>query len=128
MEALNATEGFDWDDGNRDKNWIGHHVKASECEMVFFNQPLLVIDDVKHSESESRYYAYGKTDVDRKLQIVFCIRKNKIRVISARDMNKKEITFYENQLRRKSRILTMKMKRGPFGPRKAHWIILIKPR
>jgi uncharacterized DUF497 family protein len=97
MEELNSVEGFDWDDGNREKNWLGHQVMAAECEMVFFNQPLVVIDDIKHSDSETRYYAFGKTDLDRKLQVVFCIRKNKIRVISARDMNKKERKFYEAQ-------------------------------
>lgn len=97
MDELDRAEGFDWDDGNRDKNWISHKVKPSECEMVFFNQPLVVIDDEKHSNSESRYYAFGKTDLDRLLLIVFCVRKNKIRVISARDMNKKENKFYENQ-------------------------------
>jgi uncharacterized protein len=97
MDELGSAEGFDWDDGNREKNWIGHKVTATECEMVFFNQPFVVIDDVKHSNSEARYYAFGKTDVDRKLQVVFCIRKNRIRAISARDMNKKERKFYEAQ-------------------------------
>ena len=97
MEELDAVEGFDWDEGNRDKNWVTHKVKPSECEMVFFNHPLIIIDDVKPSNSETRYYAFGKTDVDRALQIVFCLRKNKIRIISARDMNKKERKFYEVQ-------------------------------
>jgi uncharacterized protein len=57
----------------------------------------IVIEDIKHSDSETRFYAFGKTDVDRLLLVVFCLRKNRIRVISARDMNKKERTFYENQ-------------------------------
>lgn len=97
MDELDLVEGFDWDEGNRDKNWVAHKVKSTECEMVFFNQPLVVIDDIKHSDSETRYYAFGKTDVDRLLLVVFCLRKNRIRVISARDMNKKERRFYENQ-------------------------------
>jgi uncharacterized protein len=97
MDELIQVEGFDWDEGNRDKNWIGHKVKASECEMVFFNQPLVILDDAGHSVSESRYYAFGKTDINRLLLIVFCLRKNRIRIISARDMNKKERRFYENQ-------------------------------
>ena len=97
MEELDSAEGFDWDDGNRDKNWHGHEVKSTECEMVFFNQPLVILSDEKHSGLESRYFAFGKTDVDRLLLIVFCLRKNRIRVISARDMNKKERKFYEKQ-------------------------------
>jgi uncharacterized DUF497 family protein len=97
MDELDLAEGFDWDAGNRDKNWSGHKVKSTECEMVFFNQPLVILADEKHSGSESRYYAFGKTDLDRTLLIVFCLRKNRIRVISARDMNKKERRFYENQ-------------------------------
>ncbi len=63
--------------------------------MVFFNQPLVVIDDEKHSKKESRHFAFGKTDLDRKMVVVFCIRKKRIRVISARDMNKKERKFYQ---------------------------------
>jgi uncharacterized DUF497 family protein len=97
MDELESIEGFEWDDGNRDKNWITHRVSLAECEMIFFNQPLIILDDLKHSEAESRYYAFGKTDIDRKLLVVFCKRKNKIRVISARDMNKKEKKFYEEQ-------------------------------
>ena len=34
--------GFEWDEGNRGKNWDKHRVFDSECEQVFFNQPLLV--------------------------------------------------------------------------------------
>ena len=97
MDELESLEGFDWDDGNRNKNWITHKVRWTECEMVFFNQPLIILDDHKHSEIETRYYAFGKTDIDRKLLIVFCKRGNRIRVISARDMNKKEKKFYEDQ-------------------------------
>ena len=97
MEELDLAEGFDWDEGNQDKNWLGHKVKPTECEMVFFNQPLVVLSDEKHSGTELRYYAFGKTDLDRMLLIVFCLRKNRIRVISARDMNKKERRFYEKQ-------------------------------
>lgn len=87
--------GFDWDDSNIHKNWIGHQVSSFECEEVFFNIPILLFDDSKHSFSESRYYVLGKTNVDRKLFVVFTVRKNKIRVISARDMSKKERKVYE---------------------------------
>jgi uncharacterized protein len=97
MKELESIEGFDWDDGNREKNWNKHGVKPVECEMIFFNRPLVVIDDEKHSQVESRYYAFGKTDFGRVLLVGFCIRKNRMRVISARDMHKKERRFYEEQ-------------------------------
>jgi uncharacterized DUF497 family protein len=87
--------GFDWDDGNRDKN-LKHGVHGWECEQVFFNKPLAILDDSKHSIAENRYAAFGQTDAGRRLVIVYTMRKEKIRVISARDMDKKERQFYEN--------------------------------
>jgi len=90
LEILKECFGFHWDNGNSDKNWLSHQVTKSECEQIFFNQPLFIGDDEKHSETEIRYYVLGKTDNDRKLFIVFTIRENLIRIISARDMSKKE--------------------------------------
>lgn len=85
---------FEWDDGNRHKNKIKHDVTIEECEQIFFNQPLLLLDDEGHSNAESRWYALGRTVSDRHLSIVFTIRKERIRVISARDMSKREQTIY----------------------------------
>jgi len=89
--------GFDWDEGNKDKNWNTHQVDFSEYEEVFFNIPLLLDDDVKHSQLESRYFVLGQTNQMRKLFMVFTIRNSKIRVISARDMNKTERKTYEKE-------------------------------
>lgn len=86
--------GFQWDDGNSEKNWISHQVSKSECEQVFFNQPIMVGNDEKHSETELRFYALGKTDSERPLFIVCTIRGALIRIISARDMSKKEREVY----------------------------------
>ena len=88
--------GFDWDDGNLDKNWEKHQVMFWESEEIFFNEPLLVQFDKEHSGPlESRYYALGKTDFERLLFVVFTIRDNKIRVISARPMSQKERNIYQ---------------------------------
>ena len=87
--------GFQWDDGNSEKNWIAHQARKSECEQVFFNQPLIVGNDEKHSAVESRYYVLGQTDGSRQLFIVCTIRSELIRVISARDMSKKEREVYQ---------------------------------
>lgn len=93
-KLLNCT-GFQWDAGNSEKNWLSHQVTKSQCEQVFFNQPLMIGDDKKHSTTEERIYALGQTDNHRQLFIVFTIRGDVIRVISARDMSKKEREVYQ---------------------------------
>ena len=89
-------DGFEWDEGNLLKNQEKHSVDYRECEEIFFNQPLVVQEDAKHSQAEKRFYALGKTNQGRKLFTAFTMRKNKIRIISARDQHKKERSFYEN--------------------------------
>ena len=86
--------GFEWDDGNRDKN-RKHGVHGWECEQVLFNKPLVTIDDPSHSIIEERCVAFGQTDAGRRLVLVYTMRKGLVRVISARDMNKRERQFYE---------------------------------
>lgn len=86
---------FDWDEGNIEKNWLKHKVATNECEDVFYNEPLLPAFDKEHSQKENRYSALGVTNTGRKLHIIFTIRKQNIRIISARDMNKKERSKYE---------------------------------
>ena len=86
--------GFEWDAGNREKN-LKHGVHASECEQVFFNEPLLILDDPKHSVAEDRFAAFGQTDGERKLVVVYTKRADRLRVISARNMNRSERQFYE---------------------------------
>ena len=97
MIDLSKITGFDWDDGNTRKSQDKHGVNQAEAEQVFFNNPLLLLLDEKHCEKEARYHAYGKTDNGRKLHITFTLRKNGVfmRVISARDMHRKERTTYE---------------------------------
>ncbi len=94
MNDIQRIDGFVWDEGNIEKNWIKHQVSHSECEELFFNLPLLLADDKKHSQEEHRYYALGQTNTNRWLFVAFTIRENKIRVISARDMSQKERNVY----------------------------------
>lgn len=95
IKRISRCTGFEWDVGNILKNWERHHVSASESEQIFFNRPLVAAPDVKHSRVEDRYYVLGHTDTRRTLFVVFTIRKDLIRVISARDMNRKKQKEYE---------------------------------
>ena len=97
MIDLGQITGFDWDVGNKRKSVEKHDVSQFEAEQVFFNQPLLVVKDIKHSQKEARYHALGKTDDSRPLHITFTLREDNtlIRVISARKMHRKERTVYE---------------------------------
>ena len=96
MIDLTKVADFDWDEGNARKN-NKHGVSTAEAEQIFFNEPLLLIADTKHSHGEYRFHALGKTDEGRTLHITFTLRNagERIRVISARDMHKKERTIYE---------------------------------
>ena len=85
---------FDWDKGNVDKNLVKHKVDFREAEEIFFNKPVKYYIDKLHSQIEVRYTALGKTNKKRKLIISYTIRKNKIRIISARDQSKKERKIY----------------------------------
>ena len=93
--AFDGFVGFQWNQGNIDKNLTKHNVENWECEQIFFNEPLIILDDPGHSRSERRWAAFGRTDAGRLLVVIFTKRGDLIRVISARDMNKKERNFYE---------------------------------
>jgi uncharacterized protein len=90
--------GFEWDAGNARKNLEKHEVSQSEAEQMFFNDPLLVLADEKHSSIEARVHALGITDLGRQLHVTFTLRHEgtKIRVIAARNMSRKERSYYEN--------------------------------
>lgn len=102
--TLEKCTGFQWDKGNSEKNWETHKVLKSECEQAFFNKPLVITDSQKETDKEKRWYLLGRTDLDRKLFIVFSVRKNLIRVISARDMSKKERKKYNEEIRKDTEV------------------------
>jgi uncharacterized protein len=95
---LAAITEFEWDAGNRGKN-LRHSVSDAETEQVFFNEPLLLLFDGRHSEVEPRFHALGRTVADRRLHVTFTLREGnkRIRVISARDMHRKERAIYDSQ-------------------------------
>lgn len=95
MEIIPEPLEFEWDKGNKDKNVHKHKVANQEAEEVFGNEPLVMAEDKKHSKHEQRYQALGKTNKGREMFLSFTVRENKVRVISIRDMNKKEEIQYE---------------------------------
>jgi uncharacterized DUF497 family protein len=94
LERLRTCTGFQWDEANADKNWERHRVSRAEAEEVFFNDPLVLADNEPHSAGEERFYALGQTNGRRLLFVVFTIRDTLVRVISARDMRKREREVY----------------------------------
>jgi uncharacterized DUF497 family protein len=85
---------FDWDKGNFEKNWKRHQVHFKEAEEVFLNKPLKIYRDKRHSQKEEGFTALGITDDGRRLYIVFTIREESLRIISARNQSKKERRLY----------------------------------
>lgn len=100
--VIENCEGFEWDDGNSGKNWHLHRVTDAESEEVFSNEPFVIIRDSSHSNLESRYAVRGVTNAGRRLTVVFTIRNALIRVISARNMTRREERIYEERIKRNS--------------------------
>lgn len=98
MTDLQRIERFEWDPGNTRKN-EKHGVTQAEAEQVFVNEPLLLLPDIKHSHSEPRFHALGKTNEERLLHVTFTLRGSgtRIRIISARAMHRKERSTYERE-------------------------------
>jgi uncharacterized DUF497 family protein len=95
FDRLAQCTGFEWDAGNAPKVLARHQVTPGECEQVFFHEPLLIAPDPRHSHVENRWAAWGRTAEGRTLAIVFTLRGDRIRPLSARDMNRKERQRYD---------------------------------
>lgn len=95
MKSIDRPSLFDWDKGNLEKNWLKHQVGSHEAEEAFSHEPILVSEDLEHSKGEKRFRALGKTNGGRLLFISFTIRGDRLRIISVRDMNRKEESIYE---------------------------------
>ena len=95
-ELIGALGGFEWDAGNAQKSWVSHRVTQAESEEVFFNLPVFVLEDAKHSGRERRYNVLGRTNADRLLSVIFTIRGDLVRIISARPMSRKERSAYDH--------------------------------
>ncbi len=97
MKLLPKPIKFEWNKGNINKNLIKHKIKNEEAEEIFVNQPIVWLKDEKHSSQEARQMVLGKTDKGRLLSVIYTIRKNQVRIISARIMSRKERRLYEQK-------------------------------
>jgi uncharacterized DUF497 family protein len=86
---------FEWDEGNSAKSWVKHKVSVKEQEQAFFDKHKKAFKDTEHSQAEERFILFGKTKKGRRLIVAFTLRNEKIRCISARPMNRKEVPIYE---------------------------------
>ena len=86
---------FQWDAGNREKNWVKHRVTNGEAEEAFFDPHKRLLGPTLHGERETRHVLIGHTTGQRLLCVVFTIRGHTVRVISARNAHRRERSFYE---------------------------------
>ena len=86
---------FQWDSGNMDKNFTKHNLTTKQIEEAFLGERPHIMEDIRHSLAEKRYMLWNTSMVGQYLSIIFTIRSSKVRVISARPMNKKERSAYE---------------------------------
>lgn len=101
---LDEIEGFEWNEANSNKNKEKHNTEPKESEEAFFNKPIVFLKDPKHStQDEKRYGVLGTTNAGRKLAIFFTVRNKKIRVISSRDMGKKDKAIYLSEAEREKK-------------------------
>jgi uncharacterized DUF497 family protein len=98
-QRLREAVGFDWDDGNVEKNWTKHAVRFTECEEVFYRAPLVAPAPApaRRGPGEERFVARGETALGRLLSIIFTFRGDRVRVISARDMSRRERQEYSQR-------------------------------
>lgn len=97
MIDVKKIAGFEWDEGNVDKSYKKHGITPNETEEVFLDKDILLLEDIKHSKQEERYVAIGKIIKGDILFVAFTVRKDNIRIISARKVNKKERRLYEKK-------------------------------
>ena len=83
---------FEWNSGNLDKSRRKHGVTPEEAESVFTDENSLVLPDKKHSIIEKRFAIFGKSDLNRSLYVIFTVRGEKVRIISARRIWRPRIT------------------------------------
>ncbi|OGE26112.1 hypothetical protein A3C26_00140 [Candidatus Daviesbacteria bacterium RIFCSPHIGHO2_02_FULL_39_12] len=94
MKTVKLVFAFAWDKGNREKP-KQHGLTLEETEEAFFDENKIIFADWKHSVTEQRVTLFGKTKQGKLLNITYINRGSKIRIITARPINKREVHLYE---------------------------------
>lgn len=94
MKIVKKVFEFEWDKGNSEKP-RKHSLTLEETEEAFLDDNKVIFGDWKHSVTEQRITLLGKTSKGQLLNITYTMRGNKIRIITARPVNKKEVKLYE---------------------------------
>ncbi|MXY45388.1 MAG: BrnT family toxin [Chloroflexi bacterium] len=82
--------------GTNEKNWLRHGVSNAESDQVFSDDPLFIAEPPEQLWGELRYHAYGQTTEGRNLFVVFTLRQDITRIISVRDINRRERRNYDD--------------------------------
>ncbi|MGK7893279.1 MAG: BrnT family toxin [Xenococcus sp. (in: cyanobacteria)] len=86
---------FEWDENKAESNWHKHGITFEQALTVFADPYLLFTEDTKYSEQESREWAIGEAENGSIIVVVFTMRDQNIRIISARKATKRERRRYE---------------------------------
>ena len=86
---------FEWHAAKARSNEEKHGVSFDEAIAVFGDPLALTFQDVEHSGVESRYLTFGVCRGNRSLVVAHTSRGDKIRIISARTMTRRERRDYE---------------------------------
>jgi uncharacterized DUF497 family protein len=88
-------EKISWDQETID-HIANHNVLPEEVEELLFNDenPPLIMRG-----KDGRFLAYGETEGGRLLFVVWVFKNRKTRIVTARDMSKKEKRFYQRRKR-----------------------------
>lgn len=91
---------FEWNKDKAQKNFRIHGVSFDEASTAFKDILSLTVYDPRHSDSEDRFVLIGNSFANRILIVVHTERNDKIRIISARKVTRKEKKQYEENAKR----------------------------
>jgi len=94
---------FEWDITKAEKNLRKHRVAFNEATSVLKDKLSITIHDPDHSVDEERYITIGASIAGRLLMVAHTDRGDRTRIISARELNRKEREAYENETQRRKR-------------------------
>ena len=86
---------FEWDDSKEQENITKHGVSFETACMVFQDPRRIILEDIKHSIDEERFFAIGVVD-EKILTVRFTFRGEILRIFGA-GYWRKEKAYYEKK-------------------------------